>query len=168
MQELFPRLRDGVPISELDGNPSSDFILKWQNVMTLLESVPEIQAALAAVTTDTSIANSYVDGLTLEAFNDGATCHVDISDHTRVYGDGTSVSVTGGTISLLAHDTVVRVYYDQASRAGGAVTYQWTDDATTAAQTGNRHSVGATVTPRTAEMDTVVGGGASPPGYAIP
>lgn len=168
MQQLFPRLRDGVPIATADGNPSSDFILKWQNVMTLLESVPEIQAALAAVTTDTSLSNSYVSGLTLEAFNDGATCHVDISDHTRVYGDGTSVPVTGGSISGLAHDTVIRVYYDQASRTGGIVTYQWTSDPEVAAQSGIRHSVGATVTPRVAEVDSIVGSGAPAPGYAIP
>lgn len=168
MQQLFPRLRQGVPIAEKSGDPSSDFILKWQNFASMLERVPEIQAALGTITTDTSLSNSYVDGLTIEAFNDGATCHVDISAHTRVYGDGTSVPVNGGTISGLAHDTVIRVYYDQASRAGGAVTYQWTSDPSTAAQTGIRHSVGATVTPRAAEMDSVVGSGAPAPGYVIP
>lgn len=126
------------------------------------------QAAADSVTVDTSIANSYVSGLTLEAFNDGADCHVDISIHTRIYGDGASVSVDGGTLTGLAHNTVIRVYYDQPSRAGGSVSYQWTSDETVAAQTGDRHSVGATVTPRSAEMGSVRGGGVSPPGFVIP
>lgn len=161
----------------------------WDDAMSSIETtlnailaIPEIAAAVAAaqaaaaaaqaaadsVTADTSIASSYVTGLTLEAFNDGADCHVDISAHMRVYGDGTTVAVNGDTIPALPFDTIVRVYYDQASRAGGAVAYQWTSDAATAAQTGDRHSVGAVVTPRPTEPGSVLGGGVQAPGFVIP
>lgn len=133
-----------------------------------IASLPEIQAALAdldaataaaqaaadnanaaatATTNVTSLANSYVSGLTLTASDAGTDATITISAHTRVYGDGTSVSVSGGSLTGLAYDTTYYIYYDQPSRAGGSVTYQSTTDATVAAQTGDRHVVGSTTTP---------------------
>ncbi len=57
-QQLFARLRDGVPIAKPDGNPSSDFILKWQQTVELLESVPAIQTAAAAAIAAAAAANA--------------------------------------------------------------------------------------------------------------
>lgn len=96
---------------------------------------------------DSSLASSGVSGLTMTATDAGADATITISAHTRIYGDGTSVAVSGGTVTGLAYSTGFFVYYDQASRAGGAVTYQATTSAATAAQTGDRHSLGAVTTP---------------------
>jgi hypothetical protein len=133
-----------------------------------IADIPEIQAALAdldaataaaqaaadnanaaatATNAATTLANSYVSGLTMSATDAGSSATITISAHTRVYGDGTSVSVSGGSLTGRAYDTVYYVYYDQPSRAGGSVTYQSTTDATVAAQTGDRHVVGSTTTP---------------------
>ena len=104
-------------------------------------------AATATNTAATSLANSYVSGLTLTATDAGTDATITISAHTRVYGDGTSVSVSGGSLTGLAYDTTYYVDYDQPSRSGGSVTYQSTTDPTIAAQTGDRHVVGSTTTP---------------------
>lgn len=178
-----------------DGTPSVAMQVYWQkfresleaalgNIEDLLDSIlalPIIEAAVAAaqaaavaaqaaadsVTDNNNISDSWVEGLTLEAFNDGADCHVDISAHNRVYADGTTVAINGGTLPAIAHNTVVRVYYDDPTRAGGAVTYAWTSDPTVAAQVGNRHAVGATVTPRALEMTSVIGSPTLPPGASF-
>lgn len=96
---------------------------------------------------DSSLASSGASGLTMTASDAGTDATVTISAHTRIYGNGTSVSVNGGTVTGLAYSTGYFIYYDQASRAGGAVTYQATTSAATAAQTGDRHSLGAVTTP---------------------
>ena len=189
MPEFLPRLREKVAIGEGGVMPSSDLILQWQTLVEILESVPAIQEAVTAaqeaadaaqiaadqaqaaadeVGEQSGIASSWVKNLTMEAENDGADCSVTISAHTRVYGDGTEVAVNAGGFSGIPHDTIVRVYYDDPDRAGGAVTYQWTSDIDVAAQAGDRHSVGAVVTPRAAEIIPIIGTPVNPPGYAIP
>ena len=106
--------------------------------------------AAVTVAADSSLASSGVSGLTMTATDAGTDATITISAHTRIYGDGTSVAVSGGTVTGLAYSTGFFVYYDQASRAGGAVTYQATTSAATAAQTGDRHSLGAVTTPAAA------------------
>lgn len=103
--------------------------------------------AAATAAADSSLASSGVTGLTMTATDAGADATITISGHTRIYGDGTSVSVTGGSVTGLAYSTGYYLYYDQSSRAGGSVTYQATTSAATAAQTGDRHSLGAVTTP---------------------
>lgn len=125
------------------------------------------QAAADDVMADSALANSYVTGLTLTATDAGASATITISAHTRVYGDGTIVAVSGGSVTGLAYSTDYRVYYDDAARTGGAVTYAATTSVTTAAQLGDRHSVGAVTTPAAAAGPNN-GNGAFPPGYAIP
>lgn len=108
------------------------------------------QAAADDATATTAIANSYVTGATITATDAGANVTISITAHTRVYADGTSVSVNAGNITGLAYSTTYYIYYDQASRAGGAVTYQATTSSTTAAQLGDRHTVGSVTTPAAA------------------
>ncbi len=108
------------------------------------------QTAAETAAADSSLASSGVTGLTMTATDAGADATITISGHTRIYGDGTSVSVTGGSITGLAYSTGYYLFYDQASRLGGAVTYVATTSAATAAQTGNRHSLGAVTTPAAA------------------
>lgn len=105
------------------------------------------QGAAETAAADSSLASSGVSGLTMTATDAGTDATITIGAHTRIYGDGTSVAVSGGTVTGLAYSTGFFVYYDQASRAGGAVTYQATTSAATAAQTGDRHSLGAVTTP---------------------
>jgi len=98
-------------------------------------------AALASLT------NSGVTGISIVASDAGASASISISAHTRLYGDGVSVSVAGGSVAGLAYSTTYYIYYDQPSRAGGAVTYVVTTNQLTAAQNGDRHLVGSATTP---------------------
>lgn len=115
----------------------------------------------------TSLNNSYAAGYTgnlIEATSSGS---IIIQDHTRVYGDtvlNPSVAVTGSTFASGASvGDVVRIYYDDPSRVGGAVVYQFTiDPATAPVQTGDRHVVGAVQIP---SSGTGTGKGIRGPGY---
>lgn len=121
------------------------------------------QTAADDATAQTAIANSYVTGATVTATDAGASATINITAHTRFYADGTSVSVNAGSLTGLSYSTLYYIYYDQASRAGGAVTYQSTTTAADAAQLGDRHVVGSVTTPAAAAPDTD-GGIIEPPG----
>lgn len=72
-----------------------------------------------------TISLSGTSGLTFSADSSG---NVTISDHNRVYVDKTvAVTGTGGTplATGAAPGKYVTVFYDQADRSGGAVTYQY-------------------------------------------
>lgn len=129
------------------------------------------QAATDASKAENSLVNSYpanpVGGTLIEADNTGA---VTIADHDRVYGDTTlnpTVGVDGDIVGTgAAAGDVVRVYYTDPTRAGGAVTYQFTiDPASPPVQGGDTHSVGAVEIPAGAPSP---GGPVRPPGYANP
>lgn len=123
------------------------------------------QNAADSVAADSALANSGVTGATITGSDAGASATATVSGHTRVYGDGVTVSVTGGAVTGLSYSTLYYIYYDQASRAGGAVTYLATTSAATAAQTGNRHLVGSVTTPAAAAPNTN-GGLVQPPGVS--
>lgn len=173
----------------VDGKyPGVRFQTIWQTTMQAIENafrgltegdanqdalIAQIQTALALSqaaldtanqnTQATSIANSYTSPISvLTAASDGT---ITIAAHQRVYGDGTSVAVDGGSVSGFTSGDYVSVFYDDAARAGGAVAYQATTDAI--AQTGDRHSVGQITIP-TAGQPPATGGGVSPPGYNRP
>lgn len=125
------------------------------------------QTAAETAAADSSLASSGVTGLTMTATDAGASATITISGHTRIYGDGTSVSVTGGSITGLAYSTEYWIFYDQSSRVGGVVTYQATASPATAAQTGDRHSLGAVTTP--AALGGPIDGNINlPPGIVLP
>lgn len=115
-------------------------------VVTAQSAADDAAAALA-------ITGSYVTGVTITATDAGSNVTVNISAHTRVYADGTSVSVSAGSVTGLSYSMDYYIYYDQASRAGGVVTYQATTSQTTAAQVGDRHTVGKVTTPAAAAPD---------------
>jgi cell wall-associated NlpC family hydrolase len=181
----------GNPIVDAQGKPKDSFLTPLNNSLKSLESalnqllaIPAIQEALDdldtaitaanaaaanaqaaadTVTAESSLATSYATGLTIDAASTGI---VTISAHTRVYGNGDSVPVNGGSVNTgLTNPAVARIYYDQPSRAGGAVTYLSTTSITAAAQTGDRHSVGAVEIPA---AGTQAGNPVRPPGYAEP
>lgn len=130
-------------------------------------SAANANAAASAVTSESSLVNSYVSNFTAPLISADNLGNVTITLHDRVYGDPSlnpTVSVTGAVIATAAAPTsVVRVYYNDASRAGGAVTYLFTvDPAAPPVQGGNLHSVGAVTIPA---AGTLGGKNISPPGF---
>jgi hypothetical protein len=121
------------------------------------------------ITASSSLANSYVTGTPpiVSAIDAGADATITIAAHTRHYpqpdGSTVDVAVTGGSLTGLAYSTFYYIYYDDASRTGGAVTYHATTSADTAAQLGDRHTVGAVTTPAAAGPPED-GGFTRPPG----
>lgn len=102
-----------------------------------------------SVQTDTALVDSYVSGFVAPLLSITSTGSATIADHNRVYGDGSSVAVTGGAVATGATSgQTVRVYYNDPTRAGGAVTYLFTvDPAAPPVQKVNTHSVGAVLVP---------------------
>lgn len=178
------RLLRGVPIAGPDG-ASFQFQGLWQKTVEAIEdafldqqsqidaiqlALSQAQAALAlgneakqeamAVQSTIDLANSYtdpIDGL-LTATSAGV---VTVSAHNRVYGS-TTVSVNSGTVTGQAPGTFVRIYYVDAARAGGAVTYQATTGEVT--QTGDTHVIGGVTIPAVGSPPSE-GIGTTPPGY---
>ncbi len=143
-----------------------------------IRTAQEAKAAAEAATTAAAdaagtaaavgvLVNSYV--LETNVLNATSTT-ITISNHTRVYGDGSSVPVVGGTITGLLAGTQYFVSYLDPNRAGGNVVYEVTVNGSEAGQTGDRHLVGGYATPTTAGMGG--GGGttrpAGVPGWQFP
>jgi hypothetical protein len=172
-------------IIETGGTASGRFQLIWQRTMEAIESaftgqqgqitdlstiVARLEAAeakadvavaqSAATAAEDAITKSFPSPSTiLSAASDGT---ITISAHTRVYGDGTSVAVNAGSTSGWAQGQFVQIYYDDAGRAGGAVSYQGTTDLI--AQTGARHIIGGVAIP-VAGLPAQDGFPPFPPGY---
>jgi hypothetical protein len=90
----------------------------------------------------------------IRAFTSG---NVTLSDHDRRYGDPTlnpTVAVDGDTVSTgQPAGEVIYVFYDDPTRAGGAVTYQWSLDPSDTIQGGNRHAIGSVTIPAAGTED---------------
>lgn len=112
------------------------------------------QTAADTANSTTALTGSGVTGCTISAADAGADVTITISAHTRIYGDGTQVAVDGGSLTAQAYSTVYYIYYDQAARTGGAVTYVSTTVEADAAQVGDRHLVGKVTTPAAAAAAT--------------
>lgn len=131
-------------------------------------SADDADAAAASVTSEQSIIASFPTNYTAPLIEADSTGNVTIANHQRQYGDTTlnpTVNVTGDTVATgEASPAIVRFYYSDPSRAGGAVTYQFTvDPADPPVQGGNIHSVGAVEIPA---AGTQSGGAVNPPGFA--
>jgi hypothetical protein len=103
-------------------------------------------------------------GSVLTSTDNGTDANIVIANHTRKYGNATSVSVTGATITG-AYGTLYYVYYDDPSRAGGAVTYHTDTNPNVAANNAavGRHYVGS-ITTTSSGGGSTSGGGTVPPG----
>jgi hypothetical protein len=73
------------------------------------------------------ILNSYTTGLAanIASTDAGSSATITIPAHMRVYGDRT-VSINAGSLPGLSYATTYLLFYDDAARAGGAVTFQST------------------------------------------
>lgn len=154
-------------------------------------AIPEIKAAIVAANAaaananaaaaaakstadkqaaESSLVSSYIspNSFTGDLITVSSTGSVTVKTHTRIYGNPTlnpSVTVTGSTFSVtgVVAGDIIRVYYNDPTRAGGAVTYITTvDPAAPLAQSGDTHSVGAVSVPGTG---TTPGKYIKPPGY---
>jgi hypothetical protein len=168
-----------------DGTPSIRLQTIWQRTMEAIEAafdalstqvgdntalLQEIRAAqkLAQAANDAAakadkaraLETSYTDPLSVLSAASSGT--VTVAAHTRVYGDGARVSVDGGSVSGFAPGDYVTVFYEDAARAGGAVSYQGSTG--TVSQTGTTHIVGQAVIPQDGQPP-VEGASPSPPGY---
>jgi hypothetical protein len=181
------RIMRAETIVETARNASTRFQLIWQRTMEAIEAAfagqqgqitdlsvivarleaaeaqaSAAQAQSAATASSDALAKSYVEGLSISATSAGA---ITISAHTRVYGDGTSVSVNGGSLTGWSQGQYVQVYYDDAGKAGGAVAYQGTT--AVIAQQGARHIVAGISIPVAGSPPTE-GTPPLPPGYIPP
>lgn len=134
------------------------------NAATAQTTANTADSTANTVKRDDSISTSWTSpGSILSAADAGANATITIANHTRKYSDTSSVSVTGSTITALAYSTLYDVYYDQTSRAGGAVTYHATTNPNTgmANAAAGRHWCGSITTPAAAGAAT--SGGVYPP-----
>lgn len=128
------------------------------------------QTTADGITNTSELSTSYVTSASppiISATDAGTDVTVTIGNHFRNYpqpdGSVIQVSVTGGTITGLSYDTFYYFYYDDAARLGGSVTFHATTSAETAAQIGDRHTVGGLRTPLAGDPD-VSGINTDPPG----
>lgn len=174
------------PIVDAVGNPSQAFQQQWQDAMEGITDainsitsqvndntalLAQIQAAqtlaraandnAAAVADTVNITSSYTDPTNvLTANNDGS---IDIIAHKRRFTDGTYVNVNAGSVSGFAAGNYVSVYYQDAAREGGSVSYQGTLNAV--AQTGDTFVAGQATIPEAGEPPAE-GTSPSAPGYS--
>lgn len=160
----------------------NDAIRTLGDAINAIASIPEIQQALqnldqaiqaaqqaaqdandatASVSREAALQGSYIDP---DSVLSASTTTITIAAHTRKYADGTSVAVAGGSVPVSAPGDVDYVFYDDPSRAGGAVAYVVA--LAQPVQSGDRHVVGAVGVPT---VGTANGGaGPRPPGYVSP
>lgn len=102
----------------------------------------------------------------LSADDVGSNCTITIANHTRNYGDGTSLSITGSTITNRSFSTEYHIYYNDSGLSDTTPSFQSTTNPNTAAanRTNGRHYVGSITTPADGGGSTS-GTGPTPPGY---
>lgn len=171
----LPRLQRGTRYFKENGEPTEQMMLMWQRLCEniegefgAIEAAANANAAAAValaaadtantaavtVTAQSNLTASYPDGATLTATDAGANVTVAVSAHDRIYADGTTAAVNAGNVTALAYSTLYFIYYDDAARTGGAVTFAATTSEITAAQTGDRHLIGSVTTPAAAAPPT--------------
>lgn len=121
------------------------------------EQLELLDGNLSAQQVDNSLRNSYIVPISGEVITADETGLITVTDHTRVYGDSSinpNVLVQGTSIvSAALPGDIVRVYYRDPNRQGGAVTYEITiDPAIPLVQEGEMHSVGVVEVPTLGEQ----------------
>lgn len=135
-------------------------------ITTANTAIDDLNTATAATLAEQSLNTSRVANFTPPMIQADSAGNVTIANHDRIYGNGDVVPVTGGVVATgYANPDVARIYYVDPARAGGVVTYLFTQDEEDAAQTGDVHSVGAVEIPAVGTQD---GGWVRPPGYVDP
>ncbi len=146
----------------------ADIALSLQRAGIAITTANEAKAAALSAAREPALVNSFVTpDSVLSAMIDSTattTANITITDHVRHYADGTTVDVTGSTITGLALSTTYYVTYVDANRTGGTVTYMSTTDYSTAGQGSDRHLVGTVTTPASGATEPSTGDPTTPPG----
>lgn len=124
-----------------------------------------LTARFEIVTRSGEIAASWPDDLTITGVASSGL--VTISEHDRQYPSGAK-TVEAGTVSGLAYGATGYLYYDDAVREGGIVSYAAATsyaDAFAKPATPNRHFIGKVTMPANAGASNTTGTPAKPPGY---
>jgi hypothetical protein len=116
-------------------------------VVSLRTGIKVLVDDLADLTGIVALVASGTDGCTITASDAGSDATITISAHTRVYADGTTAAVDGGSVTGLPYSTLLFIFYSDPTRAGGAVAYQASTNIAAAAQIGAVHFVGSVETP---------------------
>lgn len=150
-------------IIEDQGELLATIILLNELIVDAEEAIEAAEEATAAITASDSLSKSWMENFTPPVVSIDNAGLATIANHDRHYGNGDIVSVDGDTLATgEAAGTIVYIYYDDSTRAGGAVTYAYSTVEADAAQLGDRHNVGAVEVPA---AGTASGGYARPPGY---
>lgn len=112
-----------------------------QNTLNLaLEGLAKATAAQERL----EITQSWTEPTSVLTANSAGT--ITIAAHHRNYGNGNKVAVDAGSVSGFTPEQQVSVFYRDAARAGGAVTYE--TSLLTVAQEGSVHVVGRATIPQ--------------------
>lgn len=129
------------------------------------EAAEQAQQQTDAAKRETALQSSYIDPASVLS---ATPTLITIAPHTRYYpqtsGDPTAVEVDGGSVSATGAGDIDYVFYTDAAREGGSVSYQVETSPPT--QTGGTHVVGAVTVP---SAGSVAGGeGPQRPGFVRP
>jgi hypothetical protein len=94
----------------------------------------------------------------LTATDAGSNATVNIGSFTMQTSSKGAVSVNSGGVTALSYSTLYYIYYDDATLAGGSVTFHATTTKTTAINGSGRFFVGSIVTPAATAPDTTGNG----------
>lgn len=140
----------------------------WNKAMNAIEA--QFDSLTETVNRIRRLNSHTVPTTILSATEDGATVTIKVLDHVRVYGDGTTVNITGNATDgagLLPATWYGCFYTDTAlSDETPAFVFTQTLSQAVAAAADGRHGCGSILTPALGSGDTIESGGAYPGGAA--
>jgi hypothetical protein len=146
-------------------NNQNDISALVDQLNDVVNQIVTLNNLVTTQTLQAALANSYTDPTSvLTSMTTSGAATITVSAHTRRYADGSSVAVNGGTLNPATLGVTYYVYYSDPTHAGGAVTYQMSQNAADAAQTGGIHCVGSIAVSTTDTTSPTPGDGAPPPG----
>jgi hypothetical protein len=154
----LPRLNSGIPIADSQGRPAAAFQTYFQTFALAIEA--QLTSQQSTLDRIRRVLSHTVPTTILHASDAGSNATITIDAHTRVFGDATTLAITGGSVTGLAYSTTYAGYYDDMTLLNGAPTFHFTTtlkDAQTVAADG-RFFLGIITTPA-ALGATVDGGG---------
>jgi hypothetical protein len=129
----------------------------------ILDAIEEAVTGSNGLATRTAILGSYsIPTMIITATDVGANVTITIAAHNRQYGDGTDLSVAGGSLTGKSYSTTYAIYYDDETMLDTTPTYVATTNLEEAQHNygPGRHYVGTVTTPAAAGGPTT---GGSPP-----